>query len=252
LTLSFSQGWAYNPVAVPNAPYRQFCPLARAVEIVGERWTLLVVRELLLRSQRFSDLLARLDGISTSVLADRLSRLEEAGLVRRIVLKQPVPAILYELTEDGRALEPAVFELVRWGYRRLLPARSGDRLDAEWVRLAMSACAQRTETRRSSFAVEVQDVGEGLTVYVSGGPRGTLVHGPPGTAHTIIRGDPETLLGIVSGALNPVEAHVGGRIEVRGDLSALPVFPRLFDVPALSGATPVHAEPVHERVPGPT
>ena len=188
--------------------------------------------------------------MSTSVLADRLSGLEEAGLVRRVVLKPPVAATVYELTDDGRGLEPAVFELARWGYRRLLPTRPGDRLDAEWVRLAMSACAQRTETRRSSFAVEVRDGGEDVTVYVAGGPRGTIVHEPPGTAHTIIRGDPETLLGIISGALNPVEAHVGGRIEVRGDLSALPVFPRLFDVPVPSGPTPVYAEPVHERVGG--
>jgi DNA-binding HxlR family transcriptional regulator len=235
---------------VPNAPYRQFCPLARAVEIIGERWTLLVVRELLLRPNRFSDLLGRLDGISTSVLADRLAGLEEAGLVRRTVLKSPVPATVYELTDDGRGLEPAVFELARWGYRRLLPSRPDDRVDAEWVRLALSACAQRSETRRSSFALEMPEGGETVTVYVAGGPRGTIVHPPPGTAHTTIAGDPETLLRIVSGLLNPAEAHVAGRIEVRGDLSALPVFPRLFDVPVMSASTPDYAEPVHERVAG--
>ena len=232
---------------MPNAPYRQFCPLARAAEIIGERWTLLVVRELLLRPSRFSDLLARLDGISTSVLTDRLGGLEEAGLVKRTVLKPPAASTVYELTDDGHDLEPVVFELERWGYRRLLPARDADRFDAGWLRLALAACARKSETRRSAFAVEVPDKDEDITVYVSGGPRGTVVHLPPGSAHTVIRGDPETLFEIVSGVLNPVEAHARGRIEVRGDVSALPIFPRLFDVPAMNASPVVGAEPLQQR-----
>jgi len=232
---------------VPNAPYRQFCPLARAAEIIGERWTLLVVRELLLRPSRFSDLLTGLDGISTSVLADRLTGLEEAGLVRRATLKPPAAISVYELTEDGHDLEPVVFELERWGCRRLLPPREADRFDAGWLRLAMAACARKSESRRSAFAVEVPDKGEDVTVYVSGGPRGTVVHPPPGSAHTAIRGDPETLFEIVSGHLSPVEAHASGRIEVRGDVSALPVFPRLFDVPAMSASSGVRAESAQAR-----
>jgi len=232
---------------VPHAPYRQFCPLARAAEIIGERWTLLIVRELLLRPSRFSDFLAGLDGISTSVLAERLAGLEEAGLVRRTVLKPPATATVYELTDYGHDLEPVVFELERWGYRRLLPPRPGDRFDAGWLRLAMTACARKSETRRSAFAVEVPDNGESVTVYVSGGPRGTVVHPPPGTAHTAIRGDAETLFEIVSGHLSPVEAHAHGRIEVRGDVSALPVFPRLFDVPSGAATPGVRAQPAQPR-----
>lgn len=236
-------------LSVPHAPYRQFCPLARAAEIIGERWTLLVVRELILRPNRFSDLLVRLDGISTSVLSERLAGLMEAGLVMRTTLKPPAASTVYELTEDGRDLEPAVFELVRWGYRRLLPPRQDDRVDAGWVRLALAACARKSETRRSAFAVEVPDEGEDVTVYVQGGPRGTVVHPPPGSAHTVIRGDPETLFEIISGVISPVEAHARGRVEVRGDLSALPVFPRLFDVPVAS-APSVYAEPVQQRAAG--
>jgi DNA-binding HxlR family transcriptional regulator len=217
---------------MPHAPYRQFCPLARAAEIIGERWTLLIIRELLLRSSRFSDLLGRLDGISTSVLAERLTALEHAGLVRRTALKPPGTAVVYELTEDGRDLEPAVFELQRWGYRLLLPPRPKDRFDAGWLRLAMTACARKSQSRRSAFVVEVEDKAGSMIVYVSGGPRGTLVHPPPGTAHTAIKGNPRALFEIVSGHLSPVDAYAQGRIEVRGDVSALPLFPRLFDVPA--------------------
>ncbi len=107
--------------------YRQFCALARAAEVIGERWTLLVVRELLLGPKRFSDLRDRLDGISPSVLTERLGRAEVLGLVRQSILPPPAASTVYELTEDGRALEPAILELIRWGGRYLLPARKGDR-----------------------------------------------------------------------------------------------------------------------------
>ena len=87
--------------------YDQFCPLACAAEIVGERWTLLVLRELLLGSQRFSDLKRRLPGLSSSILAERLERLEERWIVERQSSAPPTPAALYALTPLGRAFEPA-------------------------------------------------------------------------------------------------------------------------------------------------
>src|SRR6266852_4653604 len=99
--------------------YDQFCALARAAEILGERWTLLIVRELLLGPRRFSDLRERLDGVSPSVLTERLGRIEKIGLVRRSVLPPPAASTVYELTEHGDALRPAVHELIRWGGRFL-------------------------------------------------------------------------------------------------------------------------------------
>ena len=96
----------------------QFCPVARAVEVLGERWTLLIGRELLIGPQRFSDLLRRLPGISTSVLAARLASLEERGLVMRRVLPPPAPANVYELTEaGGQGLKPLLHQLARFGLR---------------------------------------------------------------------------------------------------------------------------------------
>ena len=95
--------------------YNQFCALARAAEIVGERWTLLILRELLIAPMRFGDLRARLDDISPPLLTSRLNALVEAGVVRRTALPAPFNAQVYELTEAGRAIEPAVRELIRWG-----------------------------------------------------------------------------------------------------------------------------------------
>jgi len=95
--------------------YGQFCPIARALDLLGERWTLLMVRELLVGPQRYSDLLAHLPGMWSNLLASRLRRLEAAGLVRRRWLEPPAARFVYELTERGWALEPAIYELARFG-----------------------------------------------------------------------------------------------------------------------------------------
>jgi DNA-binding HxlR family transcriptional regulator len=116
--------------------YHQFCGLARALDLVGERWTLLIVRNLLLGPKRYSDLLRGLPGITTNLLAKRLREMQELGLVERSA--DPSRAERYELTELGRALEPPVMELARWGSRFLVdgPA-SDDVLDIGWGLLSL-------------------------------------------------------------------------------------------------------------------
>jgi DNA-binding HxlR family transcriptional regulator len=99
--------------------YGQFCPIARALDLLGERWTLLITRELLVGPQRYSDLLAHLPGMWSNLLASRLRRLEQAGLVRRRWLEPPAARFVYELTESGWALEPAIYELARFGLELL-------------------------------------------------------------------------------------------------------------------------------------
>ncbi|HEY6319025.1 MAG TPA: helix-turn-helix domain-containing protein [Acidimicrobiia bacterium] len=99
--------------------YGQFCPVARALDLLGERWTLLITRELLVGPQRYSDLLAHLPGMWSNLLASRLRRLEAAGLVRRRWLEPPAARFVYELTESGWALEPAIYELARFGLELL-------------------------------------------------------------------------------------------------------------------------------------
>ena len=210
--------------------YPQFCALARAAEILGERWTLLIVRELLLGPKRFSDLRARLDGISSSVLAERLGRVEELGLVRRSFLPPPAASTVYELTEDGRALRPAVFELIRWGGRFLYPARKGERIEPEWMRLALAACARRRASPRRSFLVRVREGVKETTLHIAGGPRGTVVTERPAPADVTMVTSVRMVLALMSGAVNPVEALERGRIKASGERIALTDFPRLFDV----------------------
>ncbi|MEH2544946.1 DNA-binding HxlR family transcriptional regulator [Bradyrhizobium sp. AZCC 2262] len=108
-----------------NLHYPQFCALARAAEIIGERWTLLIIRELLLGPKRFGDLLDHLDGMSPTLLTTRLTALIECNVVRRTALPPPVNARVYELTEIGREIQPAIRELIRVGRPLPVPPSAG-------------------------------------------------------------------------------------------------------------------------------
>src|SRR5260370_31204980 len=95
--------------------YDQYCAIARGLDVIGERWTLLLIRDLLLGPRRYSDLLTGMPGIGTNLLADRLRELEAAGLLERAVLPPPAGSTVYQLTEAGKNLEPVVISLGRWG-----------------------------------------------------------------------------------------------------------------------------------------
>ena len=101
--------------------YGQYCPIATSLGLVGERWTLLVVRELMAGPKRYTDLVGGLHGIGTNILADRLKELEAAGLVEKHKLPPPAASTVYELTASGRALRPVLHELARFGARYLGP-----------------------------------------------------------------------------------------------------------------------------------
>jgi DNA-binding HxlR family transcriptional regulator len=117
--------------------YEQHCGLARALDLVGERWTLLIVRDLLLGPRRYGDLLGSLDGITTNLLAKRLQEMAKLGLLEKRRLPPPASSDVYALTEAGRALEPAVMELARWGGRLLEHPRQSDKRDIGWALLSM-------------------------------------------------------------------------------------------------------------------
>jgi DNA-binding HxlR family transcriptional regulator len=218
---------------VPDHRYPQFCPTARAAEVLGERWTLLIARELLCGPQRFTDLRRRLPGISSSLLAERLGRLEERGLLVRREMPPPAPAALYELTELGGALRPVVLELMRFGVRMMDPPRPDDHLEPEWMRLALAAFARRGATPARRFVVRVPDIAGDVEIYVSGGRRGTTVRDGTGPADATLRVAPMTLLGLVSAGLDPDVALAAGKLEVDGDAAALCDFAALFDLSTL-------------------
>src|SRR6266849_5267644 len=168
-----------------NLHYPQFCALARAAELIGERWTLLIIRELLLGPKRFGDLLDHLDGISPTLLTARLTALIDSKVVRRITLPRPVNAQLYELTDIGRDLQPAIRELIRWGGHFLFPMRPDDAFEPDWVLLGLDAVARRTPTPSRKIVLRVRHKSQSASFLVQGGPNGTTImngEGPGGAA----------------------------------------------------------------------
>jgi DNA-binding HxlR family transcriptional regulator len=210
--------------------YAQYCPLARATEVVGERWTLLVIRELLLGPKRFSDLKRALPGVSTSVLSDRLARLEDRGVIARRELPPPTPATLYELGEHGRGLVPVMLELARWGARFLDEGDSGDHFEPAWLRLGFIAFARKAPTPARSFAIRVDGHPE-ADFEVGGGDGGTAVREGTEQADATLRvAAPMALFALAARRLAPEAAVRSGAIRVEGDAAALDDFPELFDM----------------------
>ena len=150
--------------------YGQLCPLARALDVVGDRWAMLVVRELGLGPRRYTDLAGGLPGIGTNVLATRLADLQRAGVVAKRTLPAPTPATVYELTDAGRALRPALDALREWGATYGRPASDGDVLRPGWLLLRV---AGRSTPLRADDAVELAVDGDVFTL--SGGEEGLMV-----------------------------------------------------------------------------
>jgi DNA-binding HxlR family transcriptional regulator len=117
--------------------YEQYCPMAHALDLVGDRWALLVIRELMHGPKRYTDLVEHLHGIGTNILASRLRDLERNGVVVRRTLPPPAASKVYELTDYGRELKPAMRELAMWGARSLGPPTAGDELFEGWLSNAM-------------------------------------------------------------------------------------------------------------------
>ena len=211
--------------------YRQFCALARAAELVGERWTLLIVRELLLGPRRFADLQRGLSGVSPALLSQRLGYMEESDLVQRSVLPPPAAVAIYELTPHGEALRPAVHELIRWGGRFLLPAQRSEDFEPEWMRLALEACARKGPTPHCSVRLRVTRGQKYADMLVTSGPNGVRLSGDVGPAADVTLTAPfETVFKLASGAISVEQAAADGGAEITGSVAALAYFPSFFDM----------------------
>jgi DNA-binding HxlR family transcriptional regulator len=202
--------------------YGQYCGLAKALDLVGERWALLVVRELMLGPKRFTDLLDGLPGVSTNVLATRLRGLERAGVVERNVLPPPAASAVYELTGYGRALEPALAALGRWGAASLGDRKDGQALRSHWLALALKAFfhGDRADGVTRAYEVRLRDGVFGLTV-ADGALEVTA--GPPAAADLVIEADDEALAGVLAGQLEAASLTI-----VAGDPDEVPRFVELF------------------------
>ncbi len=196
--------------------YRQFCALARALDHLGDRWTLLIVRELLIGPCRYSDLRAALPGVATNLLADRLRQLETDGLVVRRELPPPAASIVYELTPLGAALDEAVYALVRWGAIWMVAGRDGETFEPRWLVVALRAFAGPVpaDTRGT---VDVLVEGVRIRVVVGGGAVDVALAEVPGGADAVVAGDAETVLSVAAGLLSFGGAQRQGRLRVTGN-----------------------------------
>ena len=182
--------------------YDLYCPIAHALDLVGDRWALLVVRELMHGPKRYTDLAAHLPGIGTNVLAARLKELELAGLVSKRTLPPPAASRIYELTEYGQALRPAMRELALWGARSLGPPEEGDELFPGWLGNALDVVlAPRAPAGRFEFRVE----GEVASIV-----DGEAQSGPVDDPDVVIEGD-------AKGVYHFLVDHAAEGVTITGD-----------------------------------
>lgn len=215
--------------------YSQRCGLAKALELVGERWTLLVVRELLAGPRRYTELLDGIPGVATNVLANRLRALEEWSVIRRRRLGAPRSADVYELDEEGRELLPALRELTRWGMRQMAPGVGGEEFRTTWLVLAMHSLFQATQLPTGTdLRVQFEVGSEPLWARIRscGLEVGLGEIDDPQVRAAATR---ELFIELAEGRLEIADAPPG-LVEVSGDPELLALLPRAFPPIAKKGA----------------
>ncbi|WP_420036440.1 winged helix-turn-helix transcriptional regulator [Streptomyces sp. cg28] len=197
---------------MPRRSYDQYCAAARALDSVGDRWTLLIVRELLAGPRRYTDLHADLPGVSTDMLATRLKDMERDGLAGRRRLGAPASVHVYELTSRGRALLPVLQALGEWGAADLAERRPTDAVRAHWLALPL---LRQLEGLGEVGAVEVR-VDEGV-FHLRVGEEPVYGDGALGEADVRLTLDAEVCGAVARGEVGLVEAARAGRLTVSGE-----------------------------------
>jgi DNA-binding HxlR family transcriptional regulator len=204
--------------------YGQYCPVAHALELVGERWALLVVRELLGGPKRYTDLAGALPGIGTNILANRLRDLEGAGVIAKRRLPPPAAANVYELTPYGEELREPLYALGRWGARSLGPPTSKDNLAPGWLVNAVRATCKGCTTDKV-YELRVDD--ESVTARFEDEEL-VVERGSSEDADTVIETDPATLFCVASGEVAIRDALGSKAVKVTGSHADAEHFLSLF------------------------
>jgi DNA-binding HxlR family transcriptional regulator len=207
--------------------YGQRCPLARALDLIGERWTFLVVRELLLGPRRYTDLLDGLPGVGTNILAARLATLQSAGLVAKRTLPAPTAVTVYELTDAGRALRPTVRALSEWGEQHGAPVTDDQSVRPGWI---LSSVARRGSRLHDGRSCELWVGGDVFALAAADGEL-AVAAGRPTSPDAVVTMPPDVFYALATRRTTPQAARK--RIEVEGEpIVAIGV------LDALSGAAP--------------
>ncbi|HWT12085.1 MAG TPA: winged helix-turn-helix transcriptional regulator [Allosphingosinicella sp.] len=220
--------------AVPRRRYDDACGTAHALDLIGERWALLVLRELMLGPKRFSDLRADLPGISANVLTQRLEGLEASGLVVRRRLPPPAPAQVYDLTEWGREAEPIILSLGRWAARS--PAHDPT-LPLSGTSLMLSFRTMFDAGRAEGLEALIGfRIGAETFVARIGGGRIETARGDPAGADLVLTGAATAIAGLVYGGASLELLEAQGDLEAAGDRALARRFAGLFPLPAKVGS----------------
>jgi DNA-binding HxlR family transcriptional regulator/putative sterol carrier protein len=210
--------------------YGDGCATARALDLVGERWALLVVRELLLGPKRFTDLRRGLPNASPNVLSERLRELERAGIVRRRTLPPPAGSRIYELTDWGLELEEIVMSLGRWAARSPTPPSDAPIASADSIILALRARFESGAAPglRASYEVRLGD--DRFRIQVADDEI-KVARGEAHQPDAIIETDPDTLNSVLWGTRSLADAQRSRRMTVQGDKALVERFVLLFPLP---------------------
>ncbi len=200
--------------------YGQYCSVAKALDVVGDRWTLLIIRELLLQGPcRYTDLKNGLPGIATNLLADRLDQLEAAGLVRREEAPPPVATTLFRLTEAGAELEPVLDTLGAWGIRYMAAPADGDEFRSHWFAFPVELFLHDRDPGGPDLSIELRTASRPAVIEVSGGEVRTRLGTSP-SPDLVLDGSPRIILGLLSAHLTSEQAAELGLI-ITGDATIL-------------------------------
>lgn len=230
--------------------YGQYCGVTRAVELVGERWALLIVRDLLVGPRRYTDLKQGLPRIPTNILSSRLKELQEGGIVRRVPLARC--GLVYELTPYGRALEPIMLELGRWGFQAMGEPAEGDAVTPDSLTMALRTAFRPDRAGDADYELHVGDivlraqVRDRELAVTRLAPPAPPVGGapPPGEAAAVIAAGPG-IRRLIGGELTPDEARDQGIVELlRGDTTMLRRFTETFRIDPIPSPASAAADPV--------
>jgi DNA-binding HxlR family transcriptional regulator len=227
--------------------YGQYCSIAKALDVVGDRWTLLIVRELLIRGAcRYTDLKNGLPGIATNLLSDRIRELESAGLIRREDAPPPVATTLFQLTDAGAELQPVLDAIGRWGVRYMTEPADGDQFRGHWFAFPAALFLHDRDPGGPPVTIELRTASDPAVIEVSGGSVTTR----PGTAAApdlVLRGEPQLILALFSGQITAAEVTDRG-LEISGDASVLQrVLPQPAAAQRTCGASPAVHDSLHDE-----
>lgn len=208
--------------------YADPCGIARALDVVGERWALLVLRELMLGPRRFGQLREGLPDMSPNVLTQRLRDLEDDGVVRKVMLEPPASVAVYELTERGRALEPILIELGRWGSSQ--PRIAGREMSVASMLFALRTMFDPTVDGHVTYGLEVG--GEQFTLAIADGHL-TITRGRPQKPDARIGTDIRTLRTVVFLGTGVRAVENAGALTIEGDRRAAARLPKYFRRPTI-------------------